>query len=388
MLQQTVPCLGGRDLLKGTSPQARLMSTNPGGGSLISNTNTDTNNKLSQLESDSSSFGSVRPGLKSDIGYTASHQLGCHTYGEGIPLCRVDFTHYHFYTGTNYVYLVFSFNQKHGDHVWAFLEQTKDTQRFKIYTCTSGPSGPIQITASTYIHVDCHGDSVPYAGGRTDPNIVFQNFKQDCHYFELHCVTYEQYMVSIIDKMIDQLDCSVSKANVHESVDMEVLEAVNTNSENQPNTVDIGEANFLPLKIQGNFVLALDDNMGISPSSDYSIPNKTRGFLFQESGNFQFIGPDREAIDIKTVEQCINIADIVRDNNKPNYQQARFPLNSGLNLQAWEDYLQDYPHRIVLQYLKFGFPLSIDNPDALNNTKVVNHFSALQHPPGSAAIPR
>ena len=35
------------------------MSTNPGGGSLISNTNTDTNNKLSQLESDGSSFGSV-----------------------------------------------------------------------------------------------------------------------------------------------------------------------------------------------------------------------------------------------------------------------------------------------------------------------------------------
>ena len=59
MLQQAVPCLGWRDLLKGTSPQAHLMSTNPGGGSLISNTNTDTNNKLSQLESDGSSFGSV-----------------------------------------------------------------------------------------------------------------------------------------------------------------------------------------------------------------------------------------------------------------------------------------------------------------------------------------
>ena len=74
------------------------------------------------------------------------------------------------------------------------------------------------------------------------------------------------------------------------------------------------------------------------------------------------------------VEQCINIADIERDINKPNYQQARFPLNSGLNLQAWENYLQDYPHCIVLQYLKFGFPLSIENPDALNNTNVVNHF--------------
>ena len=59
MLQQAVPCLGWRDMLKGTSPQARLTSTNPSGGLLISNTNTDTDNKLSQLKSDGSSFGSV-----------------------------------------------------------------------------------------------------------------------------------------------------------------------------------------------------------------------------------------------------------------------------------------------------------------------------------------
>ena len=194
-------------------------------------------------------------------------------YGEGIPLCRVDFTQYQFYTGTNYVYLVFIFNQKHGDHVWAFLEQARDTQRFTIYTCTSVPSGPIQIIDSLYVHVDCHGNNVPHAGGHTDPNIAYQNFKPDCHYFEIHGVTYEQYMVSIIDKMIDQLDCSI---HVHESGDMKVLEAVTTNSENQPNTVDIGEANCLPLNIQGNFALAIDDNMGISPSSDYSIPNKKR----------------------------------------------------------------------------------------------------------------
>ena len=58
--------------------------------------------------------------------------------------------------------------------------------------------------------------------------------------------------------------------------------------------------------------------------------------VLEESDNFQFIGPDRETIDIETVEQCINIADIVRDINKPNYQQARsFSLKSVLNLQAW-----------------------------------------------------
>ena len=81
------------------------------------------------------------------------------------------------------------------------------------------------------MHVDCHGSEVPCAAGHTDLNIVSQNFKQDCHYLELHGVSF-----------IDQLDCAISEANVFESVDMKVLDAVNINSENQPNTVDIGGA--------------------------------------------------------------------------------------------------------------------------------------------------
>ena len=128
-------------------------------------------------------------------------------------------------------------------------------------------------------------------GGHTDLNIVYQNFKKDSHCFDLHGVTYEKYMLSIIDKMIDQMDCTISETNSHKNVDMNMIDAVHTNSDIQPNTV--GEANNMPLIIQGNCALAIDESIGASPSSDYSIPNKIRGFLFQESGNFQFIGPDR-----------------------------------------------------------------------------------------------
>ena len=150
----------------------------------------------------------------------------------------------------------------------------------------------------------------PYAGCHTDPNTVYQNFKQDCHYFDLHGVTYEQYIVSIIDKIISQSDCAETSI---ESADPETFDAVNTNFEDRLNTVDMAGANCLPLKIQGNFALAIDDHTGTSPS---------------------------------------------------------------LNLEAWDKYLHHYPHRIVLQYLKFGFPLSIGEPDALTNTVVTNHFSA------------
>ena len=74
------------------------------------------------------------------------------------------------------------------------------------------------------------------------------------------------------------------------------------------------------------------------------------------------------------------MAKAIRATGVPNYRQARFPIHSDLNLKAWAKYLQNYPDKRLLQYLTYGFPLSIQNPDDLNNTKVTNHYSALQYP--------
>ena len=70
------------------------------------------------------------------------------------------------------------------------------------------------------------------------------------------------------------------------------------------------------------------------------------------------------------------MAKIIQDTGLPNYKLARFPIKSGFNLPAWEHYLKDYPDQRLLQYLKFGFPLSLTDPEMLHN----NHFSALQYP--------
>ena len=42
--------------------------------------------------------------------------------------------------------------------------------------------------------------------------------------------------------------------------------------------------------------------------------------------------------------------------------------------------LQDYPDDRLIQYVRFGFPLSIHNRSELHNTDVCNHQSALQYP--------
>ena len=44
------------------------------------------------------------------------------------------------------------------------------------------------------------------------------------------------------------------------------------------------------------------------------------------------------------------------------------------------DRLIDYPNQRLLQYLNFGFPLSIQKDDTLACRHIENHFSACQFP--------
>ena len=74
------------------------------------------------------------------------------------------------------------------------------------------------------------------------------------------------------------------------------------------------------------------------------------------------------------------MARVIRSTGLPNYRQARFPVHSDLNIQAWERLLENSPNTRLLDYLKFGFPLSLYNHDSFANNDIVNHFSALQYP--------
>ena len=78
--------------------------------------------------------------------------------------------------------------------------------------------------------------------------------------------------------------------------------------------------------------------------------------------------------------QYLRAAKIIRKSGLPNYRGARIPIKSGLKIPAWEKYLQDYPDKRILQYIRFGFPLSLGSALGLRNTSVKNHYSAMQHP--------
>ena len=113
---------------------------------------------------------------------------------------------------------------------------------------------------------------------------------------------------------------------------------------------------------------------------DIFFPNKSHGHLTLKTEYYGFIGPDRQPVEIKDIHQYLSIAETIKNTGVSNYILARIPIKSDLHLDAWEYYLRDYPDKRLLQYLKFGFPLSIGNPDGLCNTQIVNHYSALQYP--------
>ena len=107
---------------------------------------------------------------------------------------------------------------------------------------------------------------------------------------------------------------------------------------------------------------------------------KSHGHLTLKMDNFSFIEPDRQPVEIKDIHHYLSIAETIKDTGVSNYISARIPIKSGLNLDAWEYHLRDYPDKRLLQYLKFGFPLSLGKPDELTNTQIVNHYSVLQYP--------
>ena len=115
-------------------------------------------------------------------------------------------------------------------------------------------------------------------------------------------------------------------------------------------------------------------------SKDVNFPDKDRGFLGLSDRSFTFIGPDRQPVVMNSIHDYTKAADIIKQSSVPNYQQARIHVTSNLNIAAWERCLQDYPDQLLIQYLKFGFPLSLNKDNKLNNDQITNHFLARQFP--------
>ena len=206
---------------------------------------------------------------------------------------------------------------------------------------------------------------------KAQARVIFDNFKQDDLYIKSVNMTYDQYMVQVITNIILNQEKIIKDMKLQAVLSEEMSFMCDLQSDLNDASVDAVVPNVL-------------ENLEFSGTPMYHkirdpmFPDKTKGFINHKTSNFRFIGPDRAPIDITTIEQCIRVAKTISSTGVPNYCEARIPLVSGLNIEAWETYLRDYPDPLLIEYLKFGFPMSISKNDALNITTVVNHHSATQ----------
>ena len=247
--------------------------------------------------------------------------------------------------------------------------------------CIENPSGYLQVVYTTFIEVDVV--NIPMvcdhmlldSQDQKYSKQVYNNYLKDCQMQAYYKLSYVQYMEQVIDMLITvQNDETV--INKHES---QSLQEVNLNVSGHSLASGLVVTGCVDTVVPSQSVVSRhrrrDPNV-----KDYNFASKNRGHLVLQSTQFEFIGPDREVRTIASVDQYLDIARIVLESGQPNYKQARIPIKSGLNLEAWESRLASYPDRRLFQYLKFGFPLSINKGARLGNSSITNHFSARQFP--------
>ena len=111
---------------------------------------------------------------------------------------------------------------------------------------------------------------------------------------------------------------------------------------------------------------------------DINYPHKTKGYIAVESTPFEFIGPDRAPVKFDSVDQYLEMARIIRHSGLPNYKQVRFPLKSGLKIEAWSKYLHEYKDQKLVHYWSTTCSLSLTQSRILCNQNIKHHHSALQ----------
>ena len=206
-----------------------------------------------------------------------------------------------------------------------------------------------------------------------NPILAYDNYCRDLQIDSYYKCTYEEYITQIIDKLIVRHDldfnCEASRSGQKANYD----KFLHTQ---KPHIVD-NDRSYIASEHKNN---DLTNEVVKKAPTDFNYPNKKFGYLAQVATDFSFVGPDREPVEISSIDTLLKVADCILSTGVPNYQSAKIPIKSGLNVEAWENYLQDYLDKKVLQYIKFGYPLSLLNPHELCNKEISNHYSAWQYP--------
>ena len=244
---------------------------------------------------------------------------------------------------------------------------------YSLFHCAHPPEGYLEVIAMMncyIIQLQCYNDTRGHSI-EDAPELVYDNYLKDLHSWKNHGCSYESRVADMIDEIIDKANEAMLDTDRVDTMDT-LLEV--TPSDNNPDKTAC-RSHDLTRSVNRISVDGAQD-----ARHDFNYHDKEVGYLSLSATDFEFIGPDKEPVCIDSIEKLIPIANSIRASGLPNYRAVRIPIKSGLNVEAWERHLKDYEDKRVVQYIKFGFPLSLNNPHELNNTDITNHYSACQHP--------
>ena len=92
-----------------------------------------------------------------------------------------------------------------------------------------------------------------------------------------------------------------------------------------------------------------------------------------------FILPAKSDFVAEPIRDPFELYRHVKDSGKLIFLGCRIPVNSQLNIVAWQEMLQEYWNVQLIELLKFGFPLDFNRSCTLCCERK-NHSSALQYP--------
>ena len=159
-----------------------------------------------------------------------------------------------------------------------------------------------------------------------------RDFYKDKQYWDHHGCSYTQYMVNIIDELTrDKTSSQVMLGEENQLGGAGYCD-------HQVNLLTGSKDEVMKDTPEGSgLVSRLYPTPNIDILRDFNLPDKTVGYLALEPTTFRFIGPDRSPVDITSIDKCLQVANIILSTAKPNYQEARIPIVSGLNIKMWEN---------------------------------------------------
>ena len=288
------------------------------------------------------------------------------------------------------------YNNEILDHAATYTNTISDGEPFhycslingqisSIYSCNMRKFGKLD----TWHDQDSHSDSICSASYREQANDewVESSIDRDLSYSYVKVIENmlgEYCDLGIQPHNTNSQEFTVSYNNISISSDYEYFSSVFSQGEiTQSVVIDYQNTNNIPNKL----LMGKNNDKTLGTALvPYQAKCQQRefGFIPDYLPIFQKM-PVATEIVWENSEKWLNlIHKAVKKYNLPNYQGARIPVPSGLNIPMWRYILADYDLPIIGDYLQFGFPINVDSEIFEYNIDVVNHKSALQRKEGVA----